>query len=456
MDPPDTTDSVTASPPGDKPGDRPRRVLLVEDTIRGLGGSYESLFLTASGVDRARFEPVVLFFQQNHFAEKLEARGIRVLVQRSTRFWETEKYLKTTRTARDRLPRRGFFGAMRRSLVRFLRALIGGLPTTWTVYRLIRRERIDLLHANNNLRRDAMVILGGVLARVPVVVHERQITTYSGFVKWLSRRVRVLVCISDAVLQNAEERGARARHRVRVHNALDLAALRDVRRQLPPGPPRVGIIGRIMPKKGQAFFIEAAARIREIVPEALFFIIGQATGEDRGYEEEIRELSEQLGVASAIEWTGYLEEPMGLVASMDVTVHAGIEPEPFGRVIIESLALGVPVVATALGGPLEIIEDGVSGYLVPPGDAGAIAERVLALLQDPALKERMRGGALSRVEKRFSIETYNRRIAAVYRLALSRAGSEESAALASLSEMLDEGAGTGAEAQGSREGEEAS
>ena len=67
-----------------------RRVLLVENTVRGLGGSYESLYLTAKGLDRSRFEPVALFFQENHFAEKLRAAGIQVVIEKSRRFWERE------------------------------------------------------------------------------------------------------------------------------------------------------------------------------------------------------------------------------------------------------------------------------------------------------------------------------------------------------------------------------
>jgi glycosyltransferase involved in cell wall biosynthesis len=409
------------SPPAVRAGGRPRRVLLVENTVRGLGGSYESLFLTAKGLDRRRFEPVALFFQENHFSAKLGALGIQVVVERSRRFWEREGYIRRTGAVRSILPRRGFLGAARRRAVAFVRGIVGGLPMARTVASVIRRERIDLLHTNNNLERDAMVILGGVLAGVPIVAHERQLVPCSATTRWLSGRVHTLICISDAVLEFTRTSGARPRARRRIHNAIDLDAVRGVRPSLPPGPPRVGLAGRIMPKKGQRHFIEAARIVRDAVPDAEFYIIGRATEEDRAYEEECRALAGRLGLDGALHWTGYLEEPLGLMASLDACVHAAIEPEPFGRVVIEALALGVPVVATALGGPVEIIEDGVSGFLVPPGDAASIAAKVIDLLRDHGLADRVRRGGRDRVERAFSIEAYIAEIERVYAEALTGA-----------------------------------
>ncbi len=401
------------------PASRPRRVLLVENTIRGFGGSYESLFVTARGLHRDRFEPVVLFFQENHFAEKLKALGIQVLIKRSPHFWEQEKYILRTEGVRSRLPRKGLLRSVRKGLVGILRAVIGGLPMTWAVFKVLRREKIDILHTNNNLQRDMTAILAGILARVPIVCHQRQLGPCSAFASLLSRKVRVLICISDAVLESTRATGGRARRSIRVHNALDLEEFLSVKPSLPPGPPRVGIMGRIMPKKGQRCFVEAAALVREKFPEAEFYIIGQSVGESRAYEEEVRELSRRLGIESSVKWTGYLADPLPLVASLDAVIHAAVEPEPFGRVIMEAMALGRPVVATNLGGPVEIIEDGVSGFLVKAGDPLAMAEKITALLGDPALREKLRANALSQARERFGIEPYIRRIEDAYEEALT-------------------------------------
>ena len=398
------------------------RVLLVENTVRGLGGSYESLFVTAKGLDRQRFEPVVLFFQPNHFAHKLEELGVRVLFRKSSQFWETEGYIRRTQKTRSNLPRKGVLGAVRRSVVSGLRALVGGLPMAWTVYRVLRREKIDILHTNNSLQRDSMLILAGLAARVPVVVHERQLAKCSPFARLLSRKVSTLICISDAVLEFNRTSGARTLDRRRIHNALDLKSFHAVKPTLPPGPQRVGIVGRIMPKKGQRYFIQAAALIREKLPGTEFYIIGQSTEAYRDYEAELRKLSSSLGLDASLQWTGYLADPLGLMASLDVIVHAAIDPEPFGRVILESMALGRPVIATQLGGPVEIIEDGVSGFLVPPEDPSAIAQTAIPLLEDKTLALRVKEAALLRAEERFGLESYIRQIEEVYKDALKGNG----------------------------------
>jgi glycosyltransferase involved in cell wall biosynthesis len=378
--------------------------------------------VTAKGLDRQRFEPIVLFFQPNHFADRLKELGVKVLFRCSRQFWEKESYIRSTQKARSRLPQKGMLGSLRKQVVSGLRALVGGIPMAWTIYRVLRRENIDLLHANNSLRRDSMVILAGLLARVPVVVHERQLARCSLFTRLLSRKVRALICISDAVLEFTQTSGARTPDRRRIHNALDLDAFRLVKPALPPGPPRVGIVGRIMPKKGQRHFLQAAVIIRERLPATEFYIIGQSTEAYRAYEEELRALASSLGLDSSLKWTGYLEDPLGLMASLDVIVHAAIEPEPFGRVIMEALALGRPVIATRLGGPVEIIEDGVSGFLVPPGDPSAIAQTAISLLEDKTLALRVKEAALLRAEERFGLESYIRQIEEVYKDALEGNG----------------------------------
>ena len=391
----------------------PSRVILAENTIRGLGGSYESLYVTATSLDRRRFEPIVLFFQPNHFAEKLAAQGIRVLVKQSRQFWERESYLEKASGVRSKLPKGGLLGGLRKRLVALSRMLVGGLPMAWTLYRTIRNEGAAILHTNNNLQRDSMMILAGVLAGVPIVSHERQLSPCSGFASLLSARVDALVCISDAVLQFTRTSGARVRDRRRVYNAIDTEALQGVKPTLPPGPKRVGIVGRIMPKKGQHHFVEAAALICRKLPEVEFFVIGQSTGDDRSYEDAARTTAKRLGLGSRIHWTGHINEPLGLMKSLDVIVHAAVEPEPFGRVIIEALALGRPIVATALGGPVEIIEDGSSGFLVPPGDASAIAAKVMCLLDDDELSARMQKAAILRAMD-FGVASYIRQIEMVY------------------------------------------
>jgi glycosyltransferase involved in cell wall biosynthesis len=119
-----------------------------------------------------------------------------------------------------------------------------------------------------------------------------------------------------------------------------------------------------------------------------------------------------------------VEQPLPLVASLDVVVHAAIEPEPFGRVVLEAMALGRPVIATALGGPVEIIQDGISGFLVPPRTR-RLSRSVYAGFSMIPPCSRIRAGALRRAEE-FSVEAYARQIGIVYDDALIASGKDPS------------------------------
>ena len=110
------------------------------------------------------------------------------------------------------------------------------------------------------------------------------------------------------------------------------------------------------------------------------------------------------------------------MASLDVFCHTSIEPEPFGLVIIEAMAMKCPVIATRAGGPLEIVEDGVSGLLTQPGDAPALAEAISTLLADPARRRRFADAGRARVEQHYSLRAFRAQLARLYADILNGAG----------------------------------
>jgi glycosyltransferase involved in cell wall biosynthesis len=111
---------------------------------------------------------------------------------------------------------------------------------------------------------------------------------------------------------------------------------------------------------------------------------------------------------------GLVDDMASLYGACDLVVHPALHPEGFGRSIAEAQTAGVPVLATALGGPLELIEDGVSGVLVPPGDAAGLAREVARLVHDPDLRVRLRAGGIA-ASARYEVPSHAAAVESVYR-----------------------------------------
>lgn len=145
----------------------------------------------------------------------------------------------------------------------------------------------------------------------------------------------------------------------------------------------LGVFGRIIPWKGQDVVMRALAQ----VPSGIALFVGEE--EDGGYANQLRLLAAKLGIAERVRFLGFREDVPQLMRLVDCVVHASVDPEPFGRVVVEGMLAGRPVIATRAGGVPEIIEDGVNGILVPPGNPDELAEAIVRVLSDPVGTERL-------------------------------------------------------------------
>jgi glycosyltransferase involved in cell wall biosynthesis len=181
----------------------------------------------------------------------------------------------------------------------------------------------------------------------------------------------------------------------------------------------IGIVGRLAPWKGQHVFLDAFAqafrgtKVRgRIIGSALF-------GED-SYADSLRRQAERLGIAHQVEFRGFREDVWAELRALDVLVHSSVRPEPFGQVVLEGMAAGVPVIAAAAGGPTELITDGVDGLLTRPGDPTELAGAMRRLVDDPELRARLADAARER-SREFTPERTAEQLLAVYRQVVSRA-----------------------------------
>ena len=204
-----------------------------------------------------------------------------------------------------------------------------------------------------------------------------------------------------------------------VHNGVDAAAfdaapeeaVRALRAHLAPGVAYVlAIFGRLHAWKGQQVALDALA---QLPADCHLWIVGAPLFGEQVFEASLRTQAERLGIAPRVRFLGFRDDIAPLMRAADVIVHASTFPEPFGRVVVEGMLARRPVVATAAGGVVEIITDGVTGVLVPPGDAAALAQAVTALRADAARAAAIAEAGSARARRAFGVETMVRDVRAV-------------------------------------------
>lgn len=286
--------------------------------------------------------------------------------------------------------------------------------------RLIDETRVDLIHARS--RVPAWIgYLASRWTQTPFV------TTCHGFYRaHPASRVmtwgRSVVVPSQALGRYLIDRFGVPPERLRIiPRGVDLSSFRFTPRlEVHQGPWRIGLIGRLTPLKGHEVAIRALHQlVRQRLPVRLC-VIGDAPPHKAQFRSRLEQVARSLQVAHAIDWLGTRGDIPELLASLDLLIAPSVYPESFGRTVIEAQAVGVPVVASRLGGLAETIEDGVTGLLAEPGNPTNFAQAVTRLIADEALRYRLIHQARARVEARFSVEQMVDSYEAAYREALEQ------------------------------------
>ena len=176
----------------------------------------------------------------------------------------------------------------------------------------------------------------------------------------------------------------------------------QIRTQLGIGDaPLVGLFSRLSYWKGQHILLEAVKNL----PEVQVILVGEALFGEQEYVSELKELADVSELAGRVHWLGFRDDVPVLMKACDVVVHTSTEPEPFGRVIIEGQLAQKPVIASAAGGALELIEDGVNGYLFPPKNSSALGEAIAKLVADSHLAQTLAQRGYQDAKQNFALET---------------------------------------------------
>jgi glycosyltransferase involved in cell wall biosynthesis len=281
----------------------------------------------------------------------------------------------------------------------------------------LRRRRIQVVHTYG-FYANVFGLPAARLAQTPLIIASIRDTGdhLSATRRWLQR----LTCrLADCVLVNAEAVRQRLiadgfpAHKVTViRNGINLGGFsssrgRDALRRalgLPAFGPLVTVVSRLIPMKGIEHFLQAAERIAQRLPEARFLVVGDCEPSPparTSYRADLEALTARLGLAGRVLFLGFRSDVADLLAASTVSVLPSLS-EGLSNVLLESMAVGVPVVATRVGGNPEAVEHGVTGLLVAPGDASALAHAVTLLLEHPHLARCYGEAARQRVRERFS------------------------------------------------------
>lgn len=367
----------------------PRRVVLVELNEDGsVGGSHRALASLVANLDRTRFDPLVVFYQDNAVAEELRAAGVAVEA------WGP-------RRARERSWRRGVPGS--------LLAQPFVLAERW---RFIRDRRPALVHINNSPFAGFDDWLPACrIAGIPCLAHARG--------PWHSRpglgrrllasRFDRVIAVSGHVAESWARFGVPPERLRVIPDGIDLAEFRARLRRPPAtvraelGVPPDGFLlllpGTFLSWKGQDVALEAFARLPAGLRArtVLAFAGGRSESEDGAYHRRLDAIVAREDLADQVRFLGARGDVPDLMRAADVVLHASTRPEAFGLVLLEAMALGRPLIASALGGPAEIVTP-EAGRLFDPTRPAELARELEALLDDPPLRDRLGQGGLALVE----------------------------------------------------------
>lgn len=294
------------------------------------------------------------------------------------------------------------------------------LSAAWRLARVVKRLRPDVIHAHDphGVAMAALALSMGSMDSAPALVASRRVDFHlksNSLSRWKHRMVDCFICASEAIRQLLLTDGIAADRTVTVHEGIDVGHVEaappvNVHEVLwlPHHAPLIGAVGALVPHKGHRYLIEAMALIVREVPDARCVIFGE--GELR---EHLERLVDEYHLGKHVLLPGFRTDVLGCVKGLDVFVMCSVT-EGLGTSLLDAMACARPIIASRTGGIPEVIEDGVTGILVPPRDGPALAGAVVTLLTDERRRQELAANGQARVRQRFTVERMVAETASVY------------------------------------------
>jgi len=403
----------------------PRRILFVENGI-GYGGAIICLRHLAANLDRTRYEPWIVTGRDGpEYATIAADANWRCIKDRHLDLTPWRRRLADApRTSVQRL-----FQLAGRQLVSRADDLINFLPFFLGLLALALRLRPAVIHANNEpICNRAALIVARILG-IPSVCHVRDPLGGDYHSRWIYSLPAHYVPVSRWVQQRLAQLGVPTGICTVTYDGIPLESLNvnadgepfRVRHGISRDEFAVGLIGLLIPWKGQDLFLDAVVRLRKDLPNLRALIVGGTPAECSPYEAALRDRVAREGLSEIVRFTGHVSNMEEAYNGLDVVLSASTAPEPLGTVVIEAMALGRPLVAPAHGGGAEMGDDGITALLFEPGNADSLATALRRLHDDELLRTRLGEAARVKALKAFDVLRHASEVEAVYAQVLGTA-----------------------------------
>lgn len=386
-----------------------KKLLFIEANRDGtIGGSYYSLLYLLQGLDKDKYEPHVLFCQENTLIPqyKMVTDNIHIIdfdPSVSSRAASVKDILKW--------PYRLFTEVILKQ---------------FELHRIIRKINPDLVHLNNGYAATHEWMLAACLHKIKIISHDRGTRPPSSLrTKLFVRCLDAIISVSDSYKNNVINDKLSVRKLYRVYNGLDykkwtsnldMGKAKSLKSELgiTDGQRVIGIVGNIDKWKGQHIVISAINQIKRDYPDIVCLIVGRVCAGMEQYKSELDNYISENDLGNNVIFMGYQSDIPTVLSIFDVFVHASIEPEPFGRVILEAMALEKPIIATNGGGIPEIIINEQTGLLVPMNNSEEMASAMMFYLNNQNEAKRIGQNGKERLLNEFSIKKMVDGVESVY------------------------------------------
>jgi glycosyltransferase involved in cell wall biosynthesis len=368
-----------------------------------IGGGEKSLLQLIKNLNRKEYEPIVAVSSDGRFLREIKKMKLKYfnLGMKESFIHKTASEISTE------------------NIFSRIHSLFFIILYSFRLRKILKTNNIDLIHSNT-LKAALIVSIGKIGINVKHVYHDRTFT-YNIANKIIYKFSDKIIVISDFVkkkYKNKRGKLNRVYNGAEIKNHLHTVGHNFLREELllDNNTIIVGLVGRITPWKGHSIFIESALKLLEKKGEYHFIIVGDDSIEKvEGFKSEIFEKVKSSGYSNNFSFLGFREDIINVMNCLDIVVVPSIEPEPFGRVVVEALGLGKFIVASNIGGIPELIDDKKTGFLFEPGNCNKLVDIINDIKFNFTHYQYVPSNAKNAFENKFRISIHARRIMELYK-----------------------------------------